>query len=245
MNLDDYQRTFARICLARKADPADVAAIGGDLDRWLMYRRMVRKRLRRVTGEGLPRTSAVLGDDYRPLYTEFLAERGVESRYMRDAIPEFCEFLFGRASSLGRRVEDIARYEHARWMVRDAPDFAFPKLVDFDFDKRPAVNPAHRLIRVRHPVWNRERFEASEFLGRERDVAVIRTTAFKVVSVTLPDWFTSIVKLADDEGMTVTEAAHAHAKRSDISLDAKFIERLCDVTAHAIEKELVLGSIGT
>lgn len=242
MNLADYQRTFARICLSRKADPADVAAIGGELERWLMYRRMVRKRLRRVTGEGLPRTTALLGESYRSLYTEFLAERGVESRYMRDAIPEFCEFLFDRAESLGRRVEDIARYEHARWMVRDAPDFTFEGLVDFDFDKPPAVNPARRFIGVRHPVWDRGRFEAGERLGSECALAVIRTSELKVTAFTMPDWFVAILGTTDGQ-RTVTEIVHSLADRGDIKVDAGFVERLCDVTAHAIEKDLLLGSI--
>ena len=245
MNLADYQRTFARLCLAPKADPTDVEAIGGDLDRWMLYRRMVRKRLRRVTKEGIPRTANTLGDDYRPLFSDFLAECGVQSRYIRDVIPEFCEFLFARAEEVGRRVEDIARYEHAMWMVRDQDDAELGELADFDFDLPVVVNPAHRVLRVRHPVWDKSRFEAAPAFDQDQVLAVIRKPSLVIASLTLPPWFLSVLGDSQGTGTSVTTAVKSLGESGALEVNAKLIDKLCDLVAVSIERGLVLGSIPT
>ncbi len=241
MELAEYQRAFARICFAAEPDAADVDAIGGDTDRWLMYRRMVRKRLRRVTGEGIPRTKEALGDTYDELHGVFLAECGVHSRYIRDAIPEFCEFLLERTED--RRVEDICRYELAMWMVRDSADTSLPEgLVEFDFDLPLAVNPAHEVLWARHPVWDRKRFAAGDEWAHEQGVAVLRTVENQMASITLPRWYFSLLSDAS-LGVTVTERVQALGRSGVIKMNAAFVSRLVDLTTAAIERGLVLGSI--
>jgi hypothetical protein len=245
MNLAEYQRAFARMCLAPKADPKDVDIIGGDLDRWLLYRRMVRKRLRRVTKEGIPRTAAVLGDSYSPMFSEFLADNGVRSRFIRDAIPEFCEFLFKRADTIGRRAEDIARYEHAMWMVRDQEDTDLGPVGEFDFDSPVVVNPAHRVLQVRHPVWDKQRFAAAESFDKDNAIAVMRKPSLTISSLTLPPWFLPLLADCRRPGTTMTAAVNSLGASGALTVDAAFVDKLCDLVASAIERGLVLGSVHT
>ncbi|MFT6398265.1 MAG: hypothetical protein ACJAYU_003023 [Bradymonadia bacterium] len=241
MDLAEYQRAFARICFSAEPDAADVAAIGGDTDRWLMYRRMVRKRLRRVTKEGIPRTAEVLGETYDTTHGEFLAKSGVHSRYIRDAIPEFCSFLLERSDD--RRVRDVCRYELAMWIVRDLEDGPPSEgLVEFDFELPLAVNPAHQMLWVRHPVWDRERFAAGELLGHEQGVAVLRTSEERTASITLPRWYFSLLAASAD-GQAVTSIVQSMAGAGEITLDAGFVNKLVDLTTAAIERGLVLGSV--
>lgn len=241
MDLAEYQRAFARICMSSEPDSDDIAAIGGDTERWLMYRRMVRKRLRRVTQEGIPRTAAALGETYEQLHSEFLAESGVRSRFIRDAIDEFCAFLLNKIDD--RRTCDICRYELAMWQVRDSADVAEPEgLGEFDFDKPLAVNPAHDVIWVRHPVWNRQRFASGESLLHEQGVAILRTTEFRMTAITLPRWYLDL--LAESTGSaTVTATVQSMAQSGALTLDANLVNKLVDLTSTSIERGLVLGSI--
>lgn len=162
MNLETYEHTLARLCLACEAAEADLDALGGRPDRWLLYRAMVRTRLQTQARAGLPRTAAALGRPaFETVVADYLAEQGVRTRFIRDVVAEVAAFALPRwrdaagSGAMPPHLPELAAYEAAVWAVRNDPAEPRDRLdtvTDLRFDRALAVNPARRLLRLRFAV---------------------------------------------------------------------------------------------
>ena len=108
---------FARHAVSER----DQAALrGGELERLLIYRELVRGTLRDALEVAIPRSIARLGARFDDLFERFLAARGSASHYLRDVTAEFLDFARSSdakadADPDGADVEayiwDLARHE--------------------------------------------------------------------------------------------------------------------------------------
>ncbi|HET9958190.1 MAG TPA: putative DNA-binding domain-containing protein [Polyangiaceae bacterium] len=75
-------------------DPGDRATLeGGELKRLVVYRSLVRGRLKEALELQMPRLCALLGEQFEPWFGRFLAERGPRTQYLRDVAVEFLDFV--------------------------------------------------------------------------------------------------------------------------------------------------------
>ena len=246
MNVAEYEQAFARICMDRQVAEADIEALGGDSSRWMLYRRMVRKRLIRMTKDSLPRTVELMGEElYGRAFEDFMAERGPRSRYVRDVTLEFEDYLGDwiprSAAELPDALPDLARYEATIWEVKDI-EGVIPEAAEFDFDARPMLNPLHRVLRVDHPVHSRAKIDSGRYEPGPARLVVFRKPNDRVATIALSDWASALIELWACGDRSATESVQALGEAGIVGVDEAFIGQLCDVLALWIERGLVLGS---
>ncbi len=244
MKVPHYERHLARLCLAPDADPTALEALGGDRKRWLVYRTMVRKRLFDNIRGALPRSAVLAGDAvFDRWLSAFLSTERITSRFIRDVAVEFVDW-FVEASSVvvasGIAV-DLARYERAKWWVRDMDAPHSGPTVDFDFELVPVINPAHRIVRCRSPVWDLDRVDGEE-PGDWRVCVARDPVDFGVASAVLEPWSWALFETWAAGGATATESVRRLEQAGVVAVTVEFVDRLCDMVALLVERHVVLGS---
>lgn len=245
MSLSEVQRAFLSICFDPVPARADLDMLSGERQRWLVYRDMVRARLRDMAAVGLPRTRKTLGEArFDRAFTRYLAEDPPRSRYIRDVVPHFvCHATraWEGDAELPAHLPDLARYEAAKWVVADEEE-PTAAATEFDFDKPAVFTPAHRLLRLRHAVHRAEddpRFAEPVpiqlLVYRRKDGKRAHTWSCNAVTADL------IERWAAGE-QTVSEAIRTVAEQRGLVVDQRFLDGLCTVLADFIERGIVLGS---
>src|SRR5262245_53269046 len=89
--IDLRDRDVLRSLLARHGvSEEDAHAIeGSDIERLLVYRRLVRNNLREAVELAMPRAIARLGARFDDFFARFLEQRGPRTHYLRDVTNEF------------------------------------------------------------------------------------------------------------------------------------------------------------
>lgn len=243
MKVTEYEHTLTRVCLDASPSPDDVTALGGQGDRWLLYRHMVRQRWRHMVRDGLPRTTASLGEAYEGLFSEFLANRGVRSRFIRDVVSEFSAFLRSeRPQRLTASARDLMAYETGVWELRDLPEPELPAVEEFDFERTPVVNPVHRLLTTAYPVHERDFVGDPTREGRFIICLYRNLMTTKVRYALLDEVDRTLLELWRDQRITVTESVHRLAAEGALELTPELVGRLAERLAAFIEGGLILGS---
>jgi hypothetical protein len=237
MSLVDVERAVARICLVAQPDESDLALLG-ERRRWLLYREMVRDRLFSIVGTALPRTKETLGADFPRWTARWLAEEPPRTRFFREVVERFCEFVEPRLGEPGTLLGDLVVFERAVWEVGYAPTEARP-VVDFDFERPMVLSSAVRSIVLSHAVH-----EAAPYAEGTVRLLVYRkpttnTAAWRAVNETTAALFAEWAKgeVAASEGVRRVAAARG------IGIDQKFLEGLGTVVAELIEAGVILGSV--
>jgi hypothetical protein len=242
------QRALRDLCLRPDVRPADLEALGGEAGRWLVYRRMVRARLREAVGHGFERLAARVGAaTFGAWFEAFLARRPPRSAYLREVAGEFAAFLTGGYERPGdphpALTCDLARFE---WAELDCAYEAAPPPASapLAMHLRPALSPAHRLLRLEH---------AAHRLGRDEPLADVAPGPLWVCAYRDPATFdVRVLELTEVTGRLL--AAMARAERPLVELvreaadgaavvpDAAWLASLSDVLADFVERGLLLGS---
>lgn len=245
MALLEKQRAFLSVCFDPTPAQADFDALSGERQRWMVYRDMVRTRLRDMAAVGLPRTRKTLGEArFERAFARYLAEDPPRSRYIRDVVPHFVRSAapaWERDPELPAYLPDLARYEAAKWVVADEED-PTAAAAEFDFDKPALFTPAHRLLRLRHAVHRREddpRFAEPAptqlLVYRRKDGTRAHTWSCNAVTADL------VERWAAGE-QTVSEAIRTVAEQRGLAVDPRFLDGLCTVLADFIDRGIVVGS---
>lgn len=235
--LREFEEAVIRVCFRATPAEEDLARLKGDRRRWLLYRSMVRLRLENMIRAAMPRFFGELEDavDGR-LFSQFFDQRAVHSRYIRDCVPEFVGFVEAECSSvLTLNLRNSLQLECARWTVRDLVCDETP-FVDFDFEKRPVVNAAHRVV-VHAVASDSEESDTTRYLVVYRDTESmdIREMRMNDFAFHLWDAWSSRDEIAMDSAKRVAE-------REGLAIDGEFLNRMCDVLAEFVDQGLVLGS---
>lgn len=232
--LHAYQRDVFQLIFQREPDEALAATLPGGAGRWLMYRRMVRKRLTRVIRDALPRWVQVAGDEQvEEAITSFLAARGVDSRFFRDVPLCF-------ADALGESLDDEAKaaltLDRAIWEARNDAS-SLPRFAPFDFNAPVLLHPAVQVLRTtRHP-GNDEHFDNARVVCVYRDVVTDSARWLLLeerAGALLEAWATT-------EEPAVT-AARTIAERFGMPVDSVFAQWLGGCAEDWIERGIVLGA---
>jgi hypothetical protein len=245
MSLLDVERAVLGLCFEAEPSAAHLAELG-DPDLWLLYREMVRGRLRKELRVALPRTRRALGEQVvERAFVRHLALQPPRSRFFRDFVPAFVAsaLLDWRDDpTLPAFACDLLAYEAVLWQVADLDARVSVPVVDFSFDRVPVVSPALQIIALRHAVHRRLNHEggyaAGEFwLGVHRpgDNQKPRTWRF--------DRATFALLQAWQQGdQTVSVSLQRVSETQGFALDAAFVDRFCTMLAALIDAGIVLGS---
>ncbi|MCB9508133.1 MAG: hypothetical protein H6698_02895 [Myxococcales bacterium] len=240
MKLAEYQATFASVCLATEVDDAALALLGGDRERWLLYRRMVRGRLARTVRDSLPRSAQALGERFEPTVERWLASRALSSRFLRDAPIEWAATVV-QDETHEAWVRDLAAYEAAVWSARDASGTLRQAVVDIDFERPTAITPTARLVWVSHAAW--EKAGPQRPLGARDLVVVFRAPeATATTTVVVDRRLAVLVAEVVGRGAPIGPTGRSLAARGELQLNAPWVEVLCERLEAWMERGLVLGS---
>lgn len=245
MSLVDIERALVRTCFAREPREDDLARLGADRERWLLYRRMARSRLAKMLATALPRTAAALGEDAFGAWTDrWLDEAPPRTRYIREIVPEMVGWASPRLRedpSLPAWLADLAIFELAIWEVAWT-EAAEPEVVDLDFERVPALDPTLRLLDLGHPVHRKGAEGAGGFPEQRETVAVWRNREDFSARWRVAGALEVALIRSFDRGCTITAACHEVSRELDVPLDETFVARLTDVLAALVERGIVRGS---
>jgi hypothetical protein len=242
--LTEHERNFTRVCFAQSPPEDALEALGARRDRWLLYRDMVRARLRRMIEAGLPRTVEALGRPaYGKWYDRFLDEAPPRSRYIREVVPEFVAHVKPRwkeDSTIPAWVCDLAEYELAKWEagwvegeVIDAGELTFEKI--------PVVNPTLRTLQLRHRVHEKLPLGA-DYPEQPVILGVFRREDDKVSTWVLTERTLWLLQELTRGELTTTEAAKKMAAERGLAIDEKFATMIGSTLADLLESGMLLGA---
>ncbi|AKF10410.1 putative DNA-binding domain-containing protein [Sandaracinus amylolyticus] len=148
MTVADLQRAMQRVCFDAAPSREDLALVGSE--RALLYRELVRSRLRELVSKVLPKTEAALGRARTSaLFDAFLAEAPPRSRFFREVIPELVAFALPRVEGHAR---DVLLLESTRWELAWRAGEVHGDVVELDLEKIPVAHPTLRVLALGHAV---------------------------------------------------------------------------------------------
>ena len=150
--LDPGDRKALESLLARHGvSEEDARAIeASDLERLLVYRRLVRGNLREAIELAMPRAVARLGPLFDQYFARFLGERGPRTHYLRDVTTEFLAWADNELASdatVPAYIRDLARHESLQ--IEVSSEHALPKGVKpepLELDRGVEFVPASRVV---------------------------------------------------------------------------------------------------
>jgi hypothetical protein len=247
-----YQRALADALFAPDgAAPAYPA--GASVERWNVYRRMVRMRIAEQIAHAFERLRAVIGEErFGALVERFTAECPPRSHYLRDVPGEFLQFFEAHRDELAGALRlppfafDLARYEWAELDTAYSFEEAGAAQVGpLDMARVPVLSPALRLLDVTYPVHRWAADGADTQLAREpialclyRDAKTHEVEVLELTPVTF-----AMLALMAERSLSLTEIVRNAAGQIGVVVDAPFVEALSTLLADLLERGVLLGSL--
>lgn len=239
--LIDVERRFVRVCFAKEPREDDLTALGGMRDRWLVYRHMVRARLRGMIANALVRTVAALGEEaWNAWFDRWLDEAPPRTRYIREIVPELLDYClprWERDPSVPPWMIELAKLEVTRWEV-GYTDAEPPEAGELAFEKVPVLSPAVHVLRFAHPVH-----EKHETYAENPTWLCVYRRADDKTAVWAIDAFTAGILESFAAGdRTITDTVKSVAAQLEIPLDEKLVQRIGTVLAELVQRGILLGA---
>jgi hypothetical protein len=236
--LPDVQDAMLRALFDEAPAEADLALLGTERSRVLLYRDLARSRIVELVEAALPRTIAALGAAARPAISAWLARGAPASRFFRELPLLFSDWLLGDVP-IGAPpwLPDLVRLERARWLAMIAEED--PSTVEpFDLEKRPAPSAT---LTVLSPAWSVHRDEEPPVAGRffvavyRRPDHVVETRwNERVPGLLVEGWATA--------DRTAIETVRAVLASEGITADHAFVERMSELATVLLERGALRGS---
>jgi hypothetical protein len=237
------QMAFTRVCMARKPDPADLEVLGGP--RILLYRNLVRSRLRELVSTVLPRTERTIGREAtEALFDAFLDEAPPRSRYLREVIPAFLEYALPRLEgpTYPEHASDVARLEGSQWELGWRVGRIEGPIVPFDFERIPVPHPTLRVIRLRFAVHRWKPEDAAPPEKGAFAVCVHRRPDHRVETRPLDATGVRLVEMWQRADCTAIEGVRRVLGEEGRQADAAFVDRMTTLLAALLESGAIVGS---
>jgi hypothetical protein len=245
MSLADMQRAVTSLCFAA-TEPSE-ALLGelGERSKWLMYRELVRNRLRKELRHALRRTCKALPEDvFERAFVQHLDRDPPRTRFFREVVHAFAETaipMWRGDANLPAWIADLASYELALWDVSDLDAQVIAPIVELAFDRVAVLTPALQLLELEHAVHRAQRLDGSYeklpsrlCVYRPADDAPVKTWVLEPTTFELLQIFRA-------SEIDVTAAIRRACEDTDQTLDAAYVERLCGTLAELIEARMILG----
>ena len=245
------QRAMTRVCFDRAPSPEDVAALGGEPI--LLYRELVRSRIRDLVSIALPRTERTLGKKtISALVDGLLAEAPPRSRYFREVIPAFVAHALPRLRAPGAEpahAADVLALESTRWELGWRDGAVAGPVVPFELERVPVVHPTLRLLALEHAV-HRADTRVGEAAGDEAPergtfwVCVHRRPDHLVETRTLDATSARLVRAWSRVDRTAIDGVREVLREERREADPAFVERMGTLLSGLLERGALLGSRG-
>ncbi|HEX7478192.1 MAG TPA: hypothetical protein VF331_10325 [Polyangiales bacterium] len=247
MGLVNAERKVQAVCLRAQPDEATLAQLG-DRRVWLIYREMVRSRLREEIELGLSRTCRAAGSAAVGQALErYLEVAPPRTRLFREVACHFARSVapWWRADpSVPAYLAELCAYEAAVWEVADLDARVESAIAEFAFDKAPVLSPALRLLQLSYVVHQIPSDEA-QYAAETCWIAVHRPADDQRVQPWRLNQLTyDLLARWQVGGVTITQATEQVARAHGRAVDATFVDGLCTVLADFIDKGIILGSAG-
>jgi hypothetical protein len=243
VSLSAYQSAARRVCFQREPSAEDLATLGS-AERWLIYRSMVRARLIKVVHAALPRTRKALGEPAMERWLDaWLADAPPDTRLFREVPERFVAYAEPRlreAADAPDWVADLAEYEITTWRVKYLESEP-GEVVEFHFDRAPAVNPTVTLLHLAHPVLRRPTPEEG-YAAEETHLCVYRSADNEAVTWRLNPTAAALLEAWGPGDRPLSETVRAVTQARGTTLDQGYLEKLSAMLADFLERGILLGS---
>jgi hypothetical protein len=249
VSLADYQRGVLRTSLGLAPAQDEFAALG-DPERFRLYRRMVRGRLREMAGVAFKQSLAAFGAaPFDACFERYLEHQPPRSPFIREVIAAFGPFAraqLGNSAQWPAYLADLLRFEEAKWRVAYAP-VQMPKpgadgVRELDFDGCPVLNPTLRLLALEHAVHTLPTPPVpgplSLLLYRPPGCDDVRWYAADPLLAAI------VARVLDARGSapgSLAELVRAAAAELALALDGKLLEELASALTLAISRGVLIG----
>lgn len=240
--LGELQRAMTRVCFDRSPSPEDVAALGGEPI--LLYRELVRSRIRDLFSIALPRTERTIGRAAAGALVEgFLAEAPPRSRYFREVIPAIVAYAVPRLASSEHpaHAADVLVLESTRWEMGWRDGAIQGPVADFDLERVPVVHPTLRLLALGHAVHRAEGDEDRPERGTFF-VCVHRRPDHRVETRPLDATSARLVRSWARGDRTAIEGVREVLREESREADPAFVDRMGTLLSALLESGALLGS---
>jgi hypothetical protein len=245
MSLAAYQRAVLQASLAAEPAEAEFARLG-DAERFRLYRRMVRSRLRDMAAVAFKQSLLALGAPaFDACFAQYLALAPPRSPFIRDVVADFGPFARAQLSGVGPEyVDDLLRFEESKWRVAYAPA-QMPRVGEqgvreLDFEGAPVLNPTLSLLALRYAVHTLPEAEAAP---GALSLLIYRPPARDDVRWYAVDaLLAAIVERVQGSGAaSLAELVRAAAAQLELALDAELLENLASSLTLAISRGVLIG----
>jgi hypothetical protein len=228
----------------------DAAALrASNVDRLMVYRRLVQHTLRGTVELALPRSIARLGGIFDEYFARFLAERGPRTHYVRDVTEELLEWS-GPLLSADPRVPcylpDLMRHEALRIEMGALPaGRAGQTLGPLELDQAVAFIEASRVVQYRFAVHElpEDESENQEPTADATTLFVYRSPEHQVRYLRLSPLAAAILVKLHREQRTLREAMTAASAELGIALSQQVLEGAAQLLADLAERGALIGSV--
>lgn len=268
--LDDIQRALSRLIVdldvesgtgaglseflrERGVGPVAIASLAGvDPERLLVYRQLIRRQVRGVLADLLPRTAAARGQAVFDADADaWLAELGPRSRLLRDLPGEFATWAAPRWSiehvpagmpQAPAWLGDLARHELLTHEVGAAPLRPPADPRPFALDARLEFDPSARLGRFGFAVH--ELTDEPDAAPRREPTALLlyRDREHAVRTLHLSPLAEALLDALLVRGTTVEQAVREAAAATGSALDGELLGRVSVLLADLGERGAVIGA---
>jgi hypothetical protein len=239
----EIQRAMARVCMAQAPDPRDLDTLGGP--RALLYRDLVRSRLRELVSTALPRTERTIGRQaMTALFDRFLAEAPPRSRYLREVVPAFVRHVLPRLEGpeYPAHAVDVARLEGTQWELGWRAASIEGPIVPFDFERIPVPHPTLRLLSLSFAVHRWKPEDPSPPEQGAFAVCVHRRPDHKVETRWLDATGARLVDAWMRAEVTAIEGVRRVLLEEGREADGAFVDAMGSLLAALLESGAILGS---
>jgi len=241
-----HQERILRVCFEAQVEAGDLQTLGNE-ERWLVYRRMVRERLKRVIHNAIPRTLESLKEgEFPEIFGAWLDHSPPQSRFFRDVPGEFARhvrLVWETAPPKAEWLPDLLTLELSRWTRRFVLPRDPPAAGELSFEGVPVFNPTAELLHLDHAV-DKEPLQEGGYAARATHICVYRNFEDHQVRVRIlnPSASDMLSRWCRGEE-TLSESVQAASRALGFAIDKRFIESLSTMLASFIEAGLLLGSV--
>lgn len=228
----------------------DAAALRrADLERLLIYRRLVQQTLRNTLEVAMPRSIARLGAVFDEYFARFLAERGPRTHYLRDVTDELLDWsepLLRNDPRVAPYLPDLMRHEALRIAIGALPaGRAGQTLGDLELDHGVAFIEASRVVHYRFAVHElpEDDGDTGEPTPGETALFVYRSPEHQVRYLRLSPLAAAILGKLHSEHQTLREAVTTSAAALGFALDEQVLQGAAQLLADLAERGALLGSV--
>jgi hypothetical protein len=240
VSVAEIESAMVRVCFDRAPDAKDVDLLGGSSI--LLYRDLVRSRLRELLSVALPKTERAIGAERTTqLFDAFLAEAPPRSRYFREVVPDFLAHVMPR---LGEAIypahaADVARLEGTQWELGWRAGDIEGDVGELDLERAPVPHPTLRLLAFSHAV---EKGEIAPDKKGTFHACVHRRGDHLVETRPLDPTSARLVAAWLVPGRSAIEGVRAVLAEEKREADPAFVEKMSSLLAALRESGAILGS---